>query len=197
MASRNDYARLSAAVYDKTERNRIREAAEWEQLELLRDDRVTGFAGGVFRHRVSGGIVIAYAGTNQWYVGDDAFGNIPAAPGEYSPQVLAAMQLYIRVKRQYAADDAQRISFSGHSLGGGLASLMAVYFDRPATVFAPAPFELSATRAPLINDDTGRLRAQGRRTSRRRRHTGRVRSASQAAAASRTCGPTRRSTSAW
>jgi Ca2+-binding RTX toxin-like protein/dienelactone hydrolase len=161
MASTNDYARLSAAVYDKTDANEIRASGDWEELELLRDDPVTGFAAGVFRHRVSGEIVIAYAGTNRGYVRDFAFGNVAAALGEYSPQVLAAMQLYMRVRRQYAAGDAQPISFTGHSLGGGLASLMAVYFDRPATVFAPAPFELSATRAPLINDYTDRLRVQG------------------------------------
>lgn len=35
---------------------------------------------------------------------------------------------------------AADISFTGHSLGGGLASLMSVWFDRPSIVFAPAPF---------------------------------------------------------
>ncbi|MFN3868564.1 MAG: lipase family protein [Hyphomicrobiaceae bacterium] len=118
---------------------------------------MTGFSAGVFRHRATGEIVIAYTGTNESKVSDFLFGNVPAAAGEYSPQVLAAMQLYIRVRRQYG----DNISFTGHSLGGGLASLMAVYFDRPATVFAPAPFELSATRAPLINDYASRLRVQG------------------------------------
>jgi hypothetical protein len=41
------------------------------------------------------------------------------------------------------------ISFTGHSLGGGLASLMAVFFDKPATVFDQAPFALAAI-SPVV-----------------------------------------------
>ena len=36
------------------------------------------------------------------------------------------------------------ITFTGHSLGGGLASVMAVWYNRPAVVFDEAPFELTA-----------------------------------------------------
>lgn len=159
MASVNDYAQLAATVYAKTSRNEIREGPDWEALELQRDHPVTGFAAGVFRHRATGEVVIAYAGTGQEKVRDWVFGNVPAALGEYSPQVLAAMELYVRARANYGT----HITFTGHSLGGGLASLMAVYFDRPAVVFAPAPFELSATRAPLLNDYAQRLRAKGLR----------------------------------
>lgn len=32
------------------------------------------------------------------------------------------------------------MSFTGHSLGGGLAALMAMFFDKQAVTFDPAPF---------------------------------------------------------
>lgn len=43
-----------------------------------------------------------------------------------------------------ATDGDNRLDVTGHSLGGGLASVMAVWFDRPAYVFAAAPFQSSA-----------------------------------------------------
>ena len=45
-----------------------------------------------------------------------------------------------------------RFQFTGHSLGGGLASLMAVWFDRQAHVFAPAPFQASADQTQTNKD---------------------------------------------
>ena len=62
MATVEDYARLSAVVYAKTERNLIREGSDWQQLDLVRDQPLTGFAAGVFRHRGTGEIVIGHAG---------------------------------------------------------------------------------------------------------------------------------------
>ncbi|OSZ75392.1 alpha/beta hydrolase fold domain-containing protein [Hydrogenophaga sp. IBVHS1] len=44
--------------------------------------------------------------------------------------------------RQRAAQkglDPGRIAFTGHGVGGGIASVMAVWFDQPCTVFAQAP----------------------------------------------------------
>lgn len=143
MASINEYAQLSAAVYAKTAENRIVPPADWVEVDRYQDHPVTGFAAGVFRHRATGEIVIAYAGSQD--VRDWAFGNVPAAAGEYAPQVRAAMELYVRARQRYG----DNIRFTGHSLGGGLAGLMAVYFDRPAVVFQTAPFEASAFGAVL------------------------------------------------
>ncbi|WP_414397722.1 lipase family protein [Xanthomonas campestris] len=56
---------------------------------------------------------------------------------------LEATVFYLEVLKLQNVDPA-KTSFTGHSLGGGLASLMAVYFDKKAIVFDQAPFELSA-----------------------------------------------------
>ena len=103
----------------------------------------SGFSARVYRGP-GGEIVISYAGTefNPGSAGmtmDFLAGNLPLAAGLFSPQALAAAELYQHV----LADLGTNITFTGHSLGGGLAAMMAVYFDRPAKVFAPAPFRSS------------------------------------------------------
>jgi trimeric autotransporter adhesin len=105
-----------------------------------------GFSARVFKGP-GGQIVISYAGTEfgsgKPLIGttpDFLFGNMPLAAGVYGTQAMLAAELYQRVKAEQGGD----ISFTGHSLGGGLASMMAVWFKRPAKVFAQAPFQASA-----------------------------------------------------
>ena len=43
------------------------------------------------------------------------------------------------------------ISFTGHSLGGGLASIMAVFFNKNATVFDLAPFKNSVINSYCVD----------------------------------------------
>jgi len=69
------------------------------------------------------------------------FGNT-AAVG-LSPQLIEAALFYEKVKASVPLGST--ISFTGHSLGGGLASVMGVWFGKSATTFAPAPFGLAAT----------------------------------------------------
>ena len=59
------------------------------------------------------------------------------------------------------ANPSATISFTGHSLGGGLASLMAVYFNKSATTFDPAPFMLSALNQATLGYYQIALTAQG------------------------------------
>ncbi|MDO9179956.1 MAG: hypothetical protein Q7U16_16795 [Agitococcus sp.] len=54
-----------------------------------------------------------------------------------------------------------QVSFTGHSLGGGLASLMSVYFNKPAVVFDEAPFKKSADSSIVVNNLRSSLLAQG------------------------------------
>ena len=54
--------------------------------------------------------------------------------------------MYQHVKQTYGSN----ITLSGHSLGGGLASVMATWFNRPAVVFDEAPFQLTAADPILL-----------------------------------------------
>ncbi|HPM49275.1 MAG TPA: hypothetical protein PLP67_05345 [Methylotenera sp.] len=64
------------------------------------------------------------------------------------PQIFDAIDYYFEVK---AAHSNANIIFTGHSLGAGLVSLMAVYFNKSATVFDEAPFQV-ATLNPVVTD---------------------------------------------
>ena len=144
MASTHDYAVLSLYVY-----NVARPAFNRPQLppgstlaEPLRTDNFFGFSYGVFRHS-SGEVVLAYTGTNE---GIDWLSNGLAGTGILpSPQIAGAAKVYIEAKAAHGPN----ITLSGHSLGGGLASVIAVWFNRPAVVFDEGPFEATALN-PLI-----------------------------------------------
>ena len=86
-------------------------------------------------------------------------GNLPGGTGlRLAPQIVDAAKLYLSV---VAAHPGSNITFVGHSLGGGLASLMSVYFDRPAVVLDPAPFKLSADSQIVVNALKAELLRQG------------------------------------
>lgn len=70
--------------------------------------------------------------------------NLNLGAGFLSRQLKDAAQFYQDIKR---AHPGATISFTGHSLGGGLAALMGVMFDKQAITFDPAPFRSAATEA--------------------------------------------------
>ena len=137
-----DYALLSTRVYAASDRNRTGVPAGWTEQRWEPDYNLSGFSAGAYRKGSE--VVIAYTGTNQkidWV--DDILAGTGILP---APQVFDAMRFYLDVK---AANPGATITFTGHSLGGGLASLMSVFFDKPALVFDEAPFQLTAIN-PLI-----------------------------------------------
>jgi hypothetical protein len=91
-------------------------------------------------------IVISYAGTGPGLSDWDA--NSGLALGLGSGQLREAALYYLEVK---SANPGVTISFTGHSLGGGLAALMGVFFDEQAVTFDQAPFANSASSS--IRDD--------------------------------------------
>lgn len=145
MASKEEYAQFSLYVYDIKDggnaENRPVLPNGWERLEYQRDNEL-GFSYGVFRRIGTTEIVLAYAGTNE---NKDLWADVTNAVGLSSTQTTEAALAYLTATQQYGSN----ITLTGHSLGGGLASIMAVWFDRPATVFDEAPFELTA-RNPLV-----------------------------------------------
>ncbi|MBV6788020.1 hypothetical protein KWH10_01870 [Xanthomonas campestris pv. clerodendri] len=144
-----DYAQLAANIYGskssvRSELNTVQLPEGWSQI----DEKISqsGFMARAYRNAATGEVVVAYAGTTleEGQALDDWItGNVPAGVGGFSQQVFEAIEFYLNVLSLPVVDSA-KTSFTGHSLGGGLASLMAVYFDKKATVFDQAPFEKSA-----------------------------------------------------
>ena len=101
-------------------------------------------------------IVISYAGTNPASI-PDWVANVALWVGSDALQLQQAADYYLQVQ---ALNPNATISFTGHSLGGGLASLMAVMFDKTAVTFDQAPFRNSAT-ASVASDLLAYLQGEG------------------------------------
>lgn len=158
MISPLEYAQLASRVYSdvRGEANQPFVPAGWEDLSLhfgLMGPSASGFSASVFRKGTE--IVISFAGTSPGFdenARNDWLTNITTGLGFLGEQVGESALLYERIKAAYGADG---ISFTGHSLGGGLASLMSVFFDKPSTTFALAPFEPAVREnnlAELVKD---------------------------------------------
>jgi hypothetical protein len=107
--------------------------------ELAHDrNDFTGFEASAYHY--NGQIVISYAGTLPGPV--DFFADARIGLGIANAQMLQAAAFYQRVKQEYG----DNVVFTGHSLGGGLAALMGVFFNKDAVTFDPAPFRLAATK---------------------------------------------------
>lgn len=85
-------------------------------------------------------IVISFAGT---YDGSaaDWLANASLGLGDESAQLRQAAEYYLQVK---AANPNATITLTGHSLGGGLAALVGVFFGVEAHTFDQAPFANAA-----------------------------------------------------
>ena len=139
MVTTLEYAQLSGRAYAATQKNRTPVPAGWAELGWF-PDQANGFSAGIYKK--SSEIVIAFTGTNADLLTDFAMGNWPLFTGaSASDQLTQAMLLYMDTKIH---NSGATISFTGHSMGGGLASIMAVFFDRPAVVFDSAPFQKGA-----------------------------------------------------
>jgi len=143
-----DYALMCVAAYrDKRDpTNQVFPATVWEALpgslgHLPTDS--SGFEAVAYRNAQTNEIVIAYTGTDEL---KDWWTNVGGVSALWATdQMKSAARFYAEVCR---ANPEANITLTGHSLGGGLAGLMAVLFNRSAYTFDPAPFRASA------NDDT-------------------------------------------
>jgi hypothetical protein len=142
MATTLEYMKFALNVYQASDKNSIGVPLNWNRTNR-QPDMLSGFSAGTF---VKGNeVVISYTGTNN-FPADQA--NWLIGAGLPFPQVFDAIDYYFSTK---AANPRESITFTGHSLGAGLASLMAVYFNKSATVFDEAPFQLAALN-PLVTD---------------------------------------------
>lgn len=142
-----DYALMAGAAYRSTRSdiNRFPVPQGWSEVPLSHVLLPSGFEAVSFTNGSE--IVIAYAGTSEL---EDWLANGGLGFGLGADQLNQAALYYLQVKE---ANPGATISFTGHSLGGGLASLMGVLFDERAITFDQAPFAQSAsifTQASLV-----------------------------------------------
>ena len=144
-----EYAQLANRVYDRKDiRNKMTLPEGVTELEWQDDDKWTGFSAGVYQV-AENHIVISFTGSNEELIEDFLLNNIPIGLGYSGPQVENAARLTFQVMEKYPN---AKIEFTGHSLGGGLASMMAVFFDKKAYVFDPAPFKSTAMNYKEVSD---------------------------------------------
>ncbi len=114
----------------------------WTQVGTGRDlDLQTGFSASTFTNGDQ--YVVAFRGTDDWRAGQgDAEYNPTFAPepanGGVGSQTRNAIQYVENLLKITPGLTLDKISFTGHSLGGGLAGIAGGYFNRRAVTFDPA-----------------------------------------------------------
>jgi len=146
-----EYVLMAGASYisNRPEVNRFPVPVGWIEAVDERKTKPSGFEATYFAK--SNEIVISYAGTDFSSLSTDFFyGNIPLAFGNLSDQLRQAADYYLQIKQ---LNPGVFITFTGHSLGAGLASLMAVFFDENAYTFDQAPFRATAKGRAVASPD--------------------------------------------
>ena len=111
------------------------------------------FAARVFQKQGTDEIVISFRGTDDFE--KDLSDNLGFLFTPMLQQARDAEALVEAVIQQLSVPPTvPQITFTGHSLGGGLAAMMAVRYDKEATVFNPAPYSLvidAAVRGDVLD----------------------------------------------
>jgi len=107
-----------------------RDTKNWELVDS-KNDETSGFKAAVFRHKERDEYVIAFAGTEDL---TDWKTNLAQGVGRESRQYQQAADL----ARDYHSRYGDKLTFTGHSLGGGQATVASAVTNRPAVVFNPA-----------------------------------------------------------
>ncbi|HRB81082.1 MAG TPA: hypothetical protein PK614_02350 [Nitrospira sp.] len=154
-----DYAMMAGASYISTrpDSNKFPIPMGWATLPSpngYRLDPSSGFEAVACQR--GNEIVISYAGTNPSDFTGDIAADIGLATGIGSVQLEQAAEYYLQVK---AANPNATITFTGHSLGGGLAALMGVFFGKQTVTFDQAPFANSAELSLIAPDVAANLRS--------------------------------------
>ncbi|RFC39108.1 MAG: Ca2+-binding protein, RTX toxin-related [Candidatus Nitrotoga sp. LAW] len=142
MANAIELALMAGRVYQST-RDKINWLPDLSSLgwiEFSHQQKPSGFEAISFQK--GNEIVISFAGTGS---NVDWWANTGGFFGVTSTQLEQAADYYLQVKA--IAPVGATISFTGHSMGGGLASLLAVFFGETAVTFDQAPFRNSASVA--------------------------------------------------
>ena len=124
-------------------------AAGWTAVKITSNAR-TGFHAVLFKNSRSGQQVLAFAGT-QFVTAQDWVNNTRQSMGLEAAQYTQAIQMGQQLMQEDAEHSAETIAFTGHSLGGGLASATALVTDIPATTFNAAGIHRNTVEAHGID----------------------------------------------
>ncbi len=154
------YALMAAASYISTrpfDVNKFPMPEGWNVSKALA--LPGGFEAATFTNGTE--LVISYAGTypgslpgttnttNLLGLPIDFVADLGLGLGTGSDQLLQAVEYYLDRKRE---NPGATITLTGHSLGGGLAALVGVFFGLPAVTFDQAPFANSAQDSSFISN---------------------------------------------
>ena len=145
-----DCALMSGVAYEsnRQDKNKFPVPDGWGIMPGSYKTNPSGFEAVSFSQTNADGtkeIVISFAGTNKTDPNDWA-ADLNLALGEVDIQLLQAAEYYMYIK-SLPENVGASITFTGHSLGGGLAALMAVLFNEDAVTFDQAPFKNAATES--------------------------------------------------
>jgi hypothetical protein len=154
-----DLARISADVYEQTGEGlngyRLLTDGELNALGINRstlEDPETGFRAAVYEK--DGQYVVAFAGTDPTQLGDLG-ADIEQGLGFSSPQYEMARSLGVRLTERLGDD----VVFTGHSLGGGLASFAALATGGTAVTFNAAGLHDETIRSAGLDPAAARQTA--------------------------------------
>lgn len=126
----------------------------------LFNDMDSGFASKLYKDKQTGEYVLAFRGTEpNWKERNDIINDLEQGVGWESEQYKKAIALARTLDAQLKQSGA-RLTFTGHSLGGGLATASSAATGRRAVVFNPAavhPNTLSREGVVYNKNNTDRL----------------------------------------
>ncbi len=128
MISERDAALFSYLAYAPLEPNAVTPPSGWTQvIGYNRDDpNGSGFGARVFRNASTGEYVVAFRGSDaEW--NDWTGANLALATGDRALQLEQALWLIADMQKDGIS--LSDVTFTGHSLGGGLATLAAAFFN--------------------------------------------------------------------
>ncbi|MBN3554011.1 DUF2974 domain-containing protein [Fictibacillus nanhaiensis] len=129
-----DWAEITGKGYYKSYKNKLSQYGNAigvgrYRLYMAGSESKTGFYGAIFKDVYANKYIVAYAGTNDFR---DVKSDLQLTTKIYSKGV--AQKKYARIVASWVPANSQ-IVFTGHSLGGYLASVMSMETGKPSIVF--------------------------------------------------------------